>query len=125
MRTGETCARLNIDREVLEGWVAEGWLLPAMVSGEPDFAEIDVARAHLIIHLREAAGVNDEGVGIILDLVDQLQGLRVRGRQLLAALNIQPVPVGRRVARDAVRLSCIERAHLNRVRNGARGDARP
>jgi chaperone modulatory protein CbpM len=40
------------------------------------FSDIDVARAHLIRDLKGDFGVNDEGVDIILHLVDQLHGLR-------------------------------------------------
>jgi chaperone modulatory protein CbpM len=35
-----------------------------------------VARAQLIQDLREEMGVNDEGVALILQLIDQIHGLR-------------------------------------------------
>jgi hypothetical protein len=35
-----------------------------------------VARAQLIRDLKDDLGVNDEGVGVILNLVDQVHGLR-------------------------------------------------
>jgi chaperone modulatory protein CbpM len=37
---------------------------------------MDVARAHFIRDLKADFGVNDEGVDVILHLVDQLYGLR-------------------------------------------------
>ena len=45
---------------------------------EPElmFSDVDLARAQLIRDLREDFGVNDEGVSVILHLVDQMHGLR-------------------------------------------------
>ena len=40
------------------------------------FSEIDIARARLIRDLKMDLGVNDEGVGVILNLLDQLHGMR-------------------------------------------------
>jgi chaperone modulatory protein CbpM len=40
------------------------------------FSEVDLARAELIRDLMQDLGVNDEGVGVILNLLDQLHGLR-------------------------------------------------
>jgi chaperone modulatory protein CbpM len=37
---------------------------------------MDVERAHLIRDLKADLGVNDEGVDVILHLLDQLHGLR-------------------------------------------------
>src|SRR5438067_2884720 len=49
-----------------------GWLLPQRDSHAYQFSEIDLARAHLIRDLKYDLEVNDEGIPIILDLVDQL-----------------------------------------------------
>jgi chaperone modulatory protein CbpM len=45
---------------------------------------MDLARANLIRDLKEKMGVNDEGLGVILHLLDQMHGLR---RALAHALN--------------------------------------
>ena len=45
-------------------------------TGEPAFSEADLARAQLIRDLKQGMGVNDEGVGIILNLLDQMHSLR-------------------------------------------------
>jgi DnaJ-class molecular chaperone len=52
--------------------------------GQARYSEIDLARAHLIKDLNDL-GVNDAGVPVILDLVDQLHGLRRVLRELLSA----------------------------------------
>ena len=41
-----------------------------------EFSEAYIARARLIQDLMEDLGVNSEGVGIVLNLVDQVHGLR-------------------------------------------------
>ena len=40
------------------------------------FSEADLACAELIRDLMQDLGVNDEGVGVILNLLDQMHGLR-------------------------------------------------
>ena len=62
--------------DTLNAWIEDEWLIPSGSSVELSFSEIDIARAQLIRDLRVDFGVNDEGVGVILNLVDQLYGMR-------------------------------------------------
>jgi len=57
-------------------WIEEEWLMPGGSVAEMSFSEIDIARARLIRDLKIDLGVNDEGVGVILNLLDQLHGMR-------------------------------------------------
>ena len=68
--------RAQLDQETLEVWIGEEWLAPGETAGEPEFSEADLARAKLIRDLKHDMGVNDEGVGIILNLLDQMHSLR-------------------------------------------------
>ena len=68
--------RARLDRETLEVWIEEEGLLPSRTANELVFSEMDLARAKLIRDLRHHMGVNDEGVGVILNLLDQIHGLR-------------------------------------------------
>jgi chaperone modulatory protein CbpM len=68
--------RAQLDHETLEIWIEEEWLVPSETMGEPEFSEADLARAKLIRDLKHDMGVNDEGVGIILNLLDQMHSLR-------------------------------------------------
>jgi chaperone modulatory protein CbpM len=72
----EFCVRTRLERPVVETWVEAGWLIPPQTNPELGFAEIDVARARLISELRGDFGVNDEGVAVILHLLDQVHDLR-------------------------------------------------
>ncbi|MEQ1521718.1 MAG: chaperone modulator CbpM [Aestuariivirga sp.] len=68
--------RSQLDQETLQVWIEEEWLVPGEAQGEPAFSEADLARAQLIRDLKQGMGVNDEGVGIILNLLDQMHSLR-------------------------------------------------
>jgi chaperone modulatory protein CbpM len=68
--------------QTLELWLDQQWLIPDQASADMTFSETDVARAHLIRDLKSDFGVNDEGVDVILHLVDQLHGLRGAFEQL-------------------------------------------
>jgi chaperone modulatory protein CbpM len=68
--------RAQLDGETLEVWIEEEWLVPSGTATELAFSETDLARAKLIRDLMQDLGVNDEGVGVILNLLDQVHGLR-------------------------------------------------
>jgi chaperone modulatory protein CbpM len=72
----------RIDADELESWCAEGWLLPCETESGREFSDVDLARAHFIRDLLNL-GVNREGVPVVLDLVDQIHGLRRVARDLL------------------------------------------
>lgn len=62
--------------KTLELWIEQQWLLPEKTSAGMRFSEIDVARARFIQELKNDLGANDEGIDIILHLMDQLHGMR-------------------------------------------------
>jgi chaperone modulatory protein CbpM len=72
----------RLDVAVLRMWITQGWL-SRPPGDEHSFSEVDLARAQLIRDLQRM-GVNDDGIPIILDLVDQLHGLRRALREIMA-----------------------------------------
>lgn len=72
----EFLAQSGIDRRLLEDWIEREWLLPERKAKRVILTDIDAARARFIQDLRSDLGVNDEGIAIVLHLVDQLHGLR-------------------------------------------------
>jgi chaperone modulatory protein CbpM len=72
----EFLLRTHLDQQTLEIWIQEEWLSPEQADPEPLFSEADLARAGLIRDLQGDLGVNKEGVGVILHLVDQIHSLR-------------------------------------------------
>jgi chaperone modulatory protein CbpM len=80
----EFLERARLDRRTLTVWIEEEWLIPAGAADELAFTDMDLARANLIRDLKDNMGVNHEGLGIVLHLLDQMHGLR---RALAAALD--------------------------------------
>lgn len=97
METHEFLLHARLDTEALDAWIEAGWVVPRRETEAQRFAEIDVARAQLIRELQENCGVNDEGIGVILDLLDQVHGLRRVLRSVLSALNAQPEEMQRTI----------------------------
>jgi chaperone modulatory protein CbpM len=82
MPVDEFVVKIHIERRIVEGWITAGWLMPQR-DPELAFSEVDLARAQLIRELKEDFGVNDEGISLILHLLDQVHGLRRSMRELL------------------------------------------
>lgn len=72
----EFLSRTKLDQHTLDIWIEQEWLVPEEADAECAFTETDVARAQLISDLMGDLGVNSEGVGVILHLLDQVHGLR-------------------------------------------------
>jgi chaperone modulatory protein CbpM len=96
----EFVLRVRLAQDVVEAWVAEGWLRPQRAEHGLAFTEMDISRAQLIRDLREDLGVNEEGVAIILDLIDQMHGLRKTLRELCEAVGVQPADLQQRIIAD-------------------------
>ena len=81
--------RAHLDSATLEVWVRESWICPDRTQPERAYTEMDVARAGLIHDLKHNMGVNDEGLDVILHLIDQMHGLRRALSEALASLHGQ------------------------------------
>ncbi len=76
MSKDEFLTRVSLQVQVLDFWLEQRWLRPEKTPAGLSFSDMDLARSQLIQDLRTDFGVNDEGVDVILHLVDQLHGLR-------------------------------------------------
>jgi len=85
MQAREFVLKARIDVQTLDAWLEARWLMPHRNDDGAYYSEIDLARAHLIADLKHL-GINDEGVPVILDLVDQVHGLRRALRELLSTI---------------------------------------
>jgi len=100
INTQEFLAIVRVDAEALEAWIEAGWLVPRRDALGWTFSEMDLARARLICDLKRDFGLNDEGVAVALDLLDQIYGLRQALRELLSGVSAQPESARRRIADD-------------------------
>ncbi len=72
----------GVTHQTLEFWLEQRWLIPEETGEGAEFSDMDAARARLILELKNDFGANDEGIDVILHLLDQLHDMR----QLLAQL---------------------------------------
>src|SRR2546427_19054 len=88
----EFLIRTRLEQHLLETWVEAGWLVPPQTEPELMFADVDLARAQLIRDLHDDFGVNDEGISLILHLIDQMHGLRRSMQGLLEEMGARGRP---------------------------------
>ena len=79
--------RLTVTR--LRVWVAQGWIKPADAVAQ-SYSEADLARAALICNLEDELGFAEDDVPVLLNLIDQIHGLRAELKGLLDALEDLP-----------------------------------
>lgn len=72
----EFLVRSGLDRPTIELWFEKGWIVSPETPEHAELSDIDAARAGFILELERDFGLNDEGVDLVLHLVDQLHGLR-------------------------------------------------
>ena len=80
----------GLSHETLNAWLEQEWLLPAEISTEICFSGTDLARARFIRDLEDSMGINGEGIEVILDLVDQLHGVRRSLMDLRSVIQADP-----------------------------------
>jgi chaperone modulatory protein CbpM len=84
MDVQEFIDRSHLDTPTVNAWIEAEWLLPITGGKSFHFSEVDLARTRLIKDLKVDFGVNDEGIAIVLHLLDQLHGLRCLVRDIQA-----------------------------------------
>ena len=72
--------------------VRQGWIRPA-AKAEQAFSEADMARAALIRDLEDKLGFDEDQVPVLLNLIDQIHGLRAELKSMLVALEALPEEV--------------------------------
>src|ERR1700722_15542172 len=88
----------ELERRDLARWVENSWILPERHAETWVFHEVDVARVELIFDIRRDLAIDDEAMGLVLGLLDQVYGLRRQMRRLCDAVATQP-----RDVQDAIR----------------------
>lgn len=83
----------RIDQRTLEFFIERQWLRPVTDDEGWYFDDIDIARLKLVCHLTQDIAVNDEGMDVVLSLLDQLYGMRSHMQTLAHAIAQQPPKV--------------------------------
>ena len=76
----------------LRVWVRQGWIRP-VDKDRQGFSEADMARAALIRDLEDKLGFDEEQVPVLLNLIDQIHGLRAQLKTMLDAFEDLPEDV--------------------------------
>ena len=74
----EASEEYGVQNDFLIQYIEHEWIKPIEDNG---LDEEDLARIRLIKELKDDFGVNDEGVSIILHLIDQLNSIRLRSKK--------------------------------------------
>lgn len=69
------------------------WLRPVYHPTGWYFEEIDIARLQLVCHLTQDIEVNEQGMDVVLSLLDQLYGIRAQAQKLNQAIPRQLLKV--------------------------------
>lgn len=72
----EAYTSCGVKKEIIIHYIEEEWIHPAAPE-TLGLDEEDLARIRLIRELKDEFGVNDEGLSIILNLIDQLNRLHL------------------------------------------------
>ena len=108
----DLCRQLGIAGDRLDGWIEAGCVRPRRIRGNVVFSATDRARIELILDLSGPMGVNDDGVAIVLDLLDQIYGLRQALKGMAAVVSAQPAAVRQHRRSDARRERRVETPSL-------------
>ena len=97
-------AGLEVSESEVEGFVRQSWVLAAEERGAWAFDEADAARVKLIVELKRDLEVNDEAIPVVLNLLDQLYGLRQVLEDVRAAVETLPPSLRRELEQHLARV---------------------
>ena len=86
-----------------------GVVQPVQSESGPRFRELDAARLQLALELEDMFELHDEALGLVLSLIDQLNGMRGDMRAVLGALAEEPPETRARLREVIARVVVIER----------------
>ena len=80
----------DLDADQLRRYIRAGVVVPVQSESGPLFRELDLARLSLLVDLTEGYHLDEEALGLVMSLVDQLHGLRGDMRAMLDAVAREP-----------------------------------
>lgn len=87
----------DLTAEQLQRYISVGVMHPVQSDNGPLFREVDLARLNLLSDLSEGYHLDEEALGLVMSLLDQLHGLRGDMRAMLDALSREPVETRDRI----------------------------
>jgi chaperone modulatory protein CbpM len=88
----------RVEEGEIESFVAHGWLSARHEAEDLIFDEPALARARLILELRDELAIDIEAMPLVLNLLDQVYAARRSLRRLAEAVAAEPEDVRARIA---------------------------
>ncbi len=95
----QAVAEIDVSDAELRIWIEQRWVLPTRQDETFVFDAADLARVRLIRELRNDLMVNEEGVPVVLSLLDQIHALRRALARVNAAIDRASPDIKAEVAR--------------------------
>lgn len=92
----------RLTRSQLTTFIKAEIVTPVQTESGPAFREIDRARLELLCDLTEEFDLNEDALGMIMSLLDQLHTVRNDLRKVLSAIEQEPSDIRRRIARKLI-----------------------
>lgn len=83
----------RVERVELTGWIEQRWVRPRLTERGYEFDQVDEARISLIGELRRDFACDDDVLGLVLSLLDQLYAARRLLRTVEDAVDALPEEV--------------------------------
>jgi len=90
----------RLTRKQLTTFVAAKIVIPLQSQGGPVFRHMDIARIELLCELCEQYELQEDALGMVISLVDQLHGVRAELRAVLNAVEAEQGDVRARIANN-------------------------
>ena len=88
-----------LTRRRLRAFVEAECVAPRQEEGGAVFTDADLARIQLMCELRDDLDIGDEALPVVMNLIDQVHGLRRELRRMAMAIERQPEEVRARLMR--------------------------
>jgi chaperone modulatory protein CbpM len=92
LKLTQVVERCHVEHGELESWIALSWVLPVESEEGWLFSDTDIARIELICDLRHDLAMDEEAIGVILPLLDQVHSLRRSLKAVTEAVLDLPEP---------------------------------
>lgn len=89
----------------LTAYIEAEVIMPTHTETGPVFRQVDLVRMEFLCELSEHFSIDEDVLGIVISLIDQLHGTRAELRALLSALEEEPADVRARIASALARNS--------------------
>jgi len=90
-------AVVRLTRIQLVSFVEAEIIVPVMTEAGPAYRKIDIMRMELLCELSEQFDLQDDALGMVMSLVDQLHGVRAELRTVLGAVETEQQEVRQRI----------------------------